>query len=65
MTHGLTRLRRELEGRRLSSLRSTLGLAVPYAVIRSLASETTDGAPPHMEKSPSLGARGPSPSSAT
>ena len=50
MEHGLRRLRRELETRRLSALRSTLGLAVPYAAIRSLAGETNGGAPPPGER---------------
>jgi hypothetical protein len=50
MRHGLMRLREQLESRRLSALRSTLGLAVPYAAIRSLESGTTGGAPSHGEE---------------
>jgi|tagenome__1003787_1003787.scaffolds.fasta_scaffold17132941_1 hypothetical protein len=49
LTHDFMRLKQELESPRLSHLRSTLGLAVPCAALRSLASEITSEAPPHMD----------------
>lgn len=40
LTHDLIRLKAELDSPRLSALRSTLGLAVPRAALRSLGSGT-------------------------
>jgi hypothetical protein len=50
MEHDLRRLRQELDSPRLSALRSTLGLAVARAAIRSFGRATTGGAPSRLEE---------------
>ena len=52
LTNDLSRLERELESPRLSAMRSTLGLAVPYAALRSILSGMTGEAPPRTEEVP-------------
>jgi hypothetical protein len=49
LTHELKRLKQELESPRLSAMRSTLGLAVPRAALRSYGSGTTGEAPRCIE----------------
>ena len=57
LTHDLIRLRAELDSPRLSALRSTLGLAVARAALRSLGSGTAGAAPPSTEELPAPGRR--------
>ena len=52
LTNDFSRVKRELESPRLSALRSTLGLAVPYAALRSIVTGMTGGAPPRTEEVP-------------
>ena len=52
LTHDLVRLERELGSPRLSALRSTLGLAVPLAALRSLGRGMTGGTPRRTEELP-------------
>jgi hypothetical protein len=49
LTHALKLLKQELESPRLSAMRSTLGLAVPRAALRSYGSGTTGEAPRCIE----------------
>jgi hypothetical protein len=49
LKHKLKQLKQELGSPRLSAMRSTLGLAVPRAVLRSYGSGTTGKTPRRIE----------------